>query len=273
MAIKQELSKLFSQISERPPLVHHITNVVTVNDCANATLSMGGKPVMADSPEEARDMAEMASSLVINIGTLSVSSNQAMIEAGEKATEKEIPIILDPVGAGATDFRTKQIQYLLKKTQPAVICGNMSEMLAIAGLESNGKGVDSGDRMEGARELAERLAKDYQTIIAITGPEDVISDGKQTYQLTNGNEWLSRVTGTGCMTTSLIGVFAGATQEYLTAAVAGVAVMGLAGETAFASLKEGEGIGTFKMRLFDALSLTTDQTLEKGMKLNALSNA
>lgn len=267
MDVKQELFNLFNKIAEMPPLVHHITNVVTVNDCANATLSIGGKPVMADSPLEAAEMVEMASSLVINIGTLSVDQNRAMIEAGKRASELNIAVLLDPVGAGATSLRTKHIHYLLKHVKPSVICGNMSEMLSIAGKNSKGKGVDSGDTMEDAVKLAEELARTYKTVIAITGPEDIISDGNITYKLSNGVEMLSRVTGTGCMTTSLIGVYASSTDNYFLSALAGVATMGLAGEKAYQSLEHEKGIGTFKVRLFDELSLMTAESLFKGIKI------
>ncbi|TCP24512.1 hydroxyethylthiazole kinase [Scopulibacillus darangshiensis] len=257
----------FQKINDQPPLVHHITNVVTVNDCANVTLALGGRPVMADSPEEAGEMVSMASSLVINIGTLHANSSKAMINAGLKANERGIPIIFDPVGVGATEYRKKTADYLLKKLRCSVICGNMSEMMAIAGEKTQARGVDSGDSMASAKKLASGLAAKLGATIAITGPRDVVSDGERTVSVANGHPMLANVTGTGCMTNSLIGVFAGSGNSPFDAAVAGIAAMGLAGEKAYQALCEGEGVGTFKVRLFDALSTLTPEEWQKGVQI------
>ncbi len=262
--IKNIISNL-EAVKEKSPLVHHITNYVTVNDCANIVLALGGSPVMADDIKEVEQMVSFASALVINIGTLNERTIEAMIKAGLKANELNIPVILDPVGVGATELRTETVKRLIAKIKFAVIRGNMSEIKITSGLDVEIKGVDSTASDVGAIEVAQNLAKKLNTVVAITGARDVITDGERVCLIDNGHKILSMVTGTGCMSTALIGAYAGGTKDYLVAAVAGIMSMGIAGEKAYESLSDKDGIGTFRMRLFDNIyNLSSVDFKERG---------
>ncbi|RYL88961.1 hydroxyethylthiazole kinase [Sporolactobacillus sp. THM7-4] len=265
MVSSSDLYQIFQKINDKHPMIHHITNTVTINDCANATLAVGGRPVMADSPEETAEMASLASALVINIGTLNEQTIAAMKAAGKSANEHHVPVIFDPVGAGATAYRKKTAMDLLSAFHADIICGNMSEIKVLAGLEARGRGVDSGDSMENADRLASELAERLGSIIAITGAVDVVSDGKRTVKLHNGDRKLADVTGTGCMTNSLIASYAGTANDSFKAAVGGIITMGLSGEKAACLLKETEGIGSFKVRLFDAFSTLAEEDFSKAV--------
>ncbi len=240
-------------VKSKSPLVHQITNYVTVNDCANVTLAIGGSPVMADDLEEAADMASLAQALVINIGTLNARTRASMLAAGKRARELGIPVILDPVGIGATKLRTDTVKTIIEEICPSVIRGNMSEIKCLAGFDVEIKGVDSiADDRQGAL-VARTLAKRLGCIVAITGKQDFVSDGTRTALIDNGHELLSKVTGTGCMTSALIGTYCGAIQDWYLGTVAGILTMGLAGEMAEHALIPGDGVGMFKVRLFDAI--------------------
>ncbi|AFQ43737.1 hydroxyethylthiazole kinase [Desulfosporosinus meridiei] len=267
MQIREKLSANLSLVKEKSPLIHHITNYVTVNDCANIVLAIGGSPVMADDLEEVEEMVGFASALVINIGTLNSRTIESMLSAGLKAKELGVPVILDPVGVGATKLRTNTAARLIQALKPEVIRGNMSEIKVLAGLEVAIKGVDSlADEQDGSV-VAKTLASELDSIIAITGKTDVVSDGKQVCLLDNGHQILADVTGTGCMTTSLVGTYCGVTKDYFSAAVAGITSMGLAGEIAHAALRHGEGIGTFRTRLFDSIYNLTPELLAREGKI------
>lgn len=265
MITTAELYSSFQEIRKTHPLIHHITNTVTINDCANATLAIGGRPVMADSLEEAAEMTSLAAALVINIGTLNDGTIAAMKEAGKSANRHHVPIIFDPVGAGATGYRRKTAFELLDTFHADIICGNMSEIKVLAGLEASGRGVDSGDSMDTADRLAAELAGRRHNVIAITGKVDVISDGRETVSLHNGDGRLADVTGTGCMTNSLIASFAGAGETPFNAAVGGIMTMGLSGEKSASLLQRFDGIGSFKVRLFDAFSTLNANDFSKGV--------
>jgi len=250
-------------VKGKSPLVHQITNYVTVNDCANVTLAIGGSPVMADDLDEAADMASLAQALVINIGTLNARTIASMLAAGKRARERGIPVILDPVGIGATKLRTNTVKIMIEEVCPTVIRGNMSEIKCLAGLDVAIKGVDStADEKHGAQ-VARQLAKQLRCIVAITGKQDIVSDGTRTTLIDNGHELLSKVTGTGCMTTALVGTYCGAIQDWYVGTVAGILTMGLAGEIAEHSLKTGDGIGMFKVRLFDAIFNLTPESMRR----------
>lgn len=267
MNMQEKLAAALSAVKEKSPLVHHLTNYVTVNDCANIVLAIGASPVMADELTEVEEMVSIASALVLNIGTLNARTIESMLAAGKKAKSLGIPVILDPVGVGATTLRTKTAEQIIKDVQPTVIRGNMSEIKVLAGLEVKTKGVDSIASEENAEAIAKKLASEWNCIIAITGKTDIVSDGTHVCRIDNGHPILSDVTGTGCMATSLIGSYCGATQDYLTATVAGIVSMGLAGELAQKSLTSQEGIGTFRMRLFDSIYNLTPESLAKGSKV------
>lgn len=256
--MNKEIEIALSSLREKKPLVHHITNYVTVNDCANITLAIGASPVMADSVDEVCDMVSISSSLVLNIGTINDTKLKAMILAAKKANELNIPIVLDPVGVGATPFRKKAVDDILNAAKISVIRGNLSEIKNIYGMEFKGKGVDAEENMgsiEEAKAVAKNLSKNLNTTIAITGATDIISDGKDIYSLSNGKSLMAKVTGTGCMCTSLIGCFLGATNAPLVSAVSAIAAMDIAGEIAYENLNKAiEGTSSYKMKIIDAIS-------------------
>ena len=274
MDIKTYIGNLLENVRERAPLVHHITNYVTVNDCANITLSIGASPVMADDINEVEAMTSISSSLVINIGTLNSRTVECMIKAGKKANEVGIPVILDPVGAGATPYRTKVAKTIMDNIELAVIRGNLSEIKTLYGINTKTKGVDSlydtsiKDELEKGKLLAKDFSKRVGSIIAITGAVDIVTDGKMIYTVENGHKIMSKITGTGCMCSSLIGAYLGTNEDNLLAALSGVVSMGISGELAYESLKEGEGTGTFKVRLMDNIYNLSKEVIEKRGKIN-----
>lgn len=248
-------AKLIDEIKNKTPLVHNITNYVTVNDCANAILAIGGSPVMADDQDEVEDIVSISSALVINIGTLNKRTIASMIVAAKKANGLKIPVILDPVGAGASRLRNKTVEYILSQIKVDVIRGNLSEVSFIAGLEVFTKGVDSAieDEKNDAMEISKLVSQKYSCIVAITGKEDIISDGTRFAKVSNGHKLLSKVTGTGCMTSALVASFCGITKDYYAAAITGITSMGISGEIAFE--KAGTiGTGSFHIHIIDAIS-------------------
>jgi hydroxyethylthiazole kinase len=249
------LADVLENLRSSSPLIHHITNAVTINDCANITLALGGSPVMADSPEEASEMAGFAGALVINMGTLHPSAILSMIEAGIRAREMGKPVIFDPVGAGATQFRRNTAEEILRKVRPSIIKGNASEIKFLAGEASNQRGVDSMDSE--ADQAAIALARSSGAIVAATGAIDTVTDGKSMYKIGGGTAMLGRITGTGCMTSSLVGCFCSVMSSHLFAAILGILAMKLAGEKAQKALKPGQGTGQFRINLFDAICLLT----------------
>jgi len=249
-----QISALFKEIRTKRTLVHHITNYVTVNDCANVVLAIGANPVMADDPLEVEDMVSICDALVINIGTLNERTVSSMIKAGKRANEKNIPVILDPVGVGATPFRFQTAESLLKEIRFSVIRGNMAEIKVIAGLHAKRAGVDSLEEEENGISIARTLAQKLGCVIAITGKVDVVSDGDVCYSIANGHTALTRLTGTGCMSSSLIGCFLGSSHHSLQSAIAGIVCMGIAGEMASYS----SGLGSFKVSLMDSIALMDD---------------
>ena len=261
---KQHLSGLFSLVRERRPLVHHITNYVTVNDCANITICAGGAPVMADAPEEAAEMAAIASSLVLNIGTLNAGQIESMILAGRMANERGIPIILDPVGAGATRFRTDTTKRLLNKLEITVLKGNAGEIGVIAGIEAGVRGVDSFGMSGDLLTIARGLAKTLGLTVAVSGATDIVTDGKRMLLVENGDPLMGSISGTGCMAASVIGVFCAESKKPVTAAAAALAAFGLAGEKAAAV---AQGPFSFKSALFDELKNLTPQDFAAGARI------
>lgn len=250
---KKVVGDLFTLVRKGNPLVHHITNAVTINDCANVTLAIGASPVMATSVEEVEEMVQLANALVLNIGTIQSETFSAMILAGKAANEKGIPVIFDPVGVGATTYRKKLAAELLEKVRVTIIRGNASEINSLVGGKGKTRGVDSMDNSLEAKELAVKAANLFSCVVVVSGKVDVVSDGKEIVQIENGDTWLTKVTGTGCMTTSLIGSFAGTTNDYFSASIAGMSAMSLAGERAKRNLPEGAGIGHFKVKLMDEI--------------------
>ena len=260
----KQYADLFARVREKRPLVHHITNYVTVNDCANITICAGGAPVMADAPEEAAEMAAVAGALVLNIGTLNAAQIESMILAGRMANERKIPVILDPVGAGATRFRTGSTRRLIDTLEITIIKGNAGEIGVIAGVEAKVRGVDShgvtGDMVTIARDLANTLG----ITVAVSGVTDIVTDGQKILLVDNGHPMMGSISGTGCMAASVTGTFAAESHDPVMATAAALAVFGLAGERAAAVAR---GPFTFKTALFDELANLTPQNLADGARI------
>lgn len=222
---------------------------------------------MADDAGEVEEMVGIASALVINIGTLNARTIEAMFLAGKKANQLGIPVVLDPVGAGATSLRTNTALKLLQEIKLAVLRGNMSEIKVMAGIDARTRGVDSAADSAGGEEIASRLAIRLGCTVAITGVRDIVSDGTRFGLIDNGRPLLAKISGTGCMATSLIGCYAGISADYYLAACAGLITMGLAGEKAADRLNPAEGVGSFKVKLMDGIDQLTPEDLLRDSKL------
>jgi hydroxyethylthiazole kinase len=245
-------------IRERKPLVHQITNYVVMNETANATLAIGALPVMAHAPQEVEEMASAASALVLNIGTLSDEWVEAMIAAGLAANAAGVPVVLDPVGAGATEYRTDTSRRLLDVLELAVVRGNSAEIATLAGRPAEIRGVEAVGA-SGGPDLAREAAKALGCVVAVTGPVDHVSDGESVNSVANGHELMGAVTGTGCMATAITGCFLGVQPHALTAATGALVAFGVAGEDAAVSAK---GPGSFHVALYDALYALDPETLD-----------
>lgn len=268
------MKECLENVRRKAPLVHNITNYVTVNDVANVILAIGASPIMADDREEVEEITSLCEGLNINIGTLNQRTIEAMHLAGKKANALQHKILLDPVGAGASALRTKTALSLMKEVHFDVIRGNVSEVKALALGSQSTKGVDA-DAADVVREenlpqmlsFAKKYAKSFGTIIAITGAIDLVTDGERAYVIRNGCQEMSRITGTGCQLSGLITAFLVANPDKaLEAVAAATCTMGLAGEIGKGRLLEGEGNATYRNRIIDAISLMTGEELEKGAK-------
>ncbi len=266
---KNQFQQLLARVRQKKPLIHQLTNQVTINDCANVTLAIGASPVMTASKHEVRDMVRLADALVVNFGTLNDDMYESMLIAGHTANNKGIPVVLDPVGAGATPYRTEKIREFLQKVRVAAIRGNISEIHALSSRSSTTRGVDAGDVAEDPQEIAGHAARIFSTVVAVTGVTDYISDGTTTYRLNNGDPALTSISGTGCMSTALIASFSAVCESRLHAAAAGVSVMSIAGEVAKKET-ENAGLGTYRVKLMDAISLFDSRSLYDRMKLTEI---
>jgi hydroxyethylthiazole kinase len=243
---------MLSQIKQKKPLIHHITNYVVANETANLTLCLGALPVMAQSIDEVEEMVSIASALVLNIGTLDKPLIDSMIKAGRKANELNIPIVLDPVGAGATTLRTNSSKKLLAEFQIDIIRGNAAEVATLAGIKAEVRGVESMSGNESAKEAALSLNKSTSAVIAVTGKEDiVVADGK-TALIANGHPMLGAVTGTGCMSTTAVATFCSISENNFDGCIAGLVAFGIAGEKA--ARGNINKPGSFHAALYDAVS-------------------
>ena len=253
---------------ERKPLVHQITNYVVMNETANATLAIGALPVMAHAGEEVEEMAGLASALVLNIGTLSPHWVEAMLLAGGAATARGIPVVLDPVGAGATAYRTATARRILDVVGVTVLRGNPGEVATLVGADAEVRGVESiGAGLEAA-ELARTAARRLDVVASVTGAVDHVSDGDRVLAVANGHELLASVTGTGCMSSALTGCFLAAKPDApLEAAAEALAAFGVAAEDAALG---ASGPGTFHARLYDALYDLDPETLDGRTRVEEL---
>jgi hydroxyethylthiazole kinase len=248
-------------IRERKPLVHQITNYVVMNETANATIALGALPVMAHAIEEVEELASIAGALVINIGTLSKHWIEAMLLAATAANRAGVPVVLDPVGAGATKLRTETATRLLVEAEIAVVRGNAAEVATLAGRRAEIRGVESISTGVSGAELAQSAASGLGCVVAVTGPVDHVSDGDRVLALANGHELLGTVTGTGCMSSAITGCFlAVAPDRPLEAAAEALVAFGVAGEDAAQGAK---GPGSFHVNLYDALYNLDPGTLDE----------
>ena len=252
-------------IRERKPLVHQITNYVVMNETANATLALGALPVMAHAREEVEEMAALAGALVLNIGTLSPAWVEAMLAAGRAANSAGVPVVLDPVGAGATSYRTETARRLLQEIDVAVVRGNAAEIATLAGRDAEIRGVESIGASDSAAELAGAAARELGTVVAVTGAVDQVSDGEQTVAVANGHPLLATITGSGCMATAITGCFVAVRPDTpLAAAAEALVAFGVAGEDA---AHEARGPGSFHVALYDALHALDPAVLDERAKL------
>jgi hydroxyethylthiazole kinase len=248
------------ELRERKPLVHQITNYVVMNETANATLALGALPVMAHAPEEVEEMVGLASALVLNIGTLSEHWIEAMLLAGRAAGERGIPVVLDPVGAGATAYRTDTARRILDQVRVTVLRGNAGEVATLVGTDAEVRGVESMSIGLEPAALARQAARGLGVVVSVTGPMDNVSDGERSLAVRNGHPLLAAVTGTGCISSALTGCFVAAKpEEPLEAAAEALAALGVAAEDAAA---EAGGPGTFHARLYDALAALDPDALD-----------
>ncbi len=268
------LKKSLEKVKTKTPLIHNITNYVTVNDCANALLACGGSPIMSDDINEVEEITSICGGLNINIGTLNSRTIESMLSAGKKANELGHTVVLDPVGAGASELRTSTAMRLLDEVKFDVIRGNISEIKTLAGFSSSTQGVDANiadkiteDSLDNAVAFAKNYAERTGSIIAITGAIDIVCDSKKAYCIRNGHPMMSSVTGTGCMLSAITAAYVTANpEEKLEATAAAVCAMGLAGEIAHSRLGKLDGNSSYRNYIIDAIYNMTSEQLEEGAK-------
>lgn len=261
-----EINKLIRDldlIRRNSPLIHSITNYVVMNNTANALLAIGASPVMAHAKNEVVEMVNIASALVINIGTLDDQWVESMLIAGKAALANSIPVILDPVGAGATTYRTNICNQLIEECRPAIIRGNASEIIALCGNAAQTKGVDSINTSDSAIESAKKLASTTKAIVVISGQTDYITDGIRVEEIYNGHILMARVTGMGCTATAIVGAFAAVNPDQLEAATHAMAVMGVVGEIA---ANKSYGNGSMQVNFLDELCNIDAEGIRKHIK-------
>ena len=267
-------SKIFSNVREKSPLIHNITNYVTVNDVANIILACGASPIMSDDESEVEEITSICGGLNINIGTLSKNTIPSMFLAGKKANSLGHKVLLDPVGAGASKLRTQTAVSLISEIKFDVIRGNISEIKTLALGSGTTKGVDADvsdavtdSNLEKSIEFVKDFAKKMDCVVAITGAIDLVSDGKKCFVIRNGKAEMGKITGTGCQLSGMMTAFIVANPEnVLEAAAASVCAMGLAGELGWKKMQNGEGNSTYRNRIIDAIYNMNGEQLEAGAK-------
>lgn len=249
-------------IRETKPLIHHITNWVTIYDSANMTRVFGALPVMAHAPEECAEMTRISSALVLNIGTLTSEIIDSIILSAAAANEKKIPVVLDAVGVGATKFRDEMAAKILGSVRIDIIKGNYSEIAKLAGENARTKGVEATSIDGDPERIAKELAKLSSSVVVMTGKEDIISDGKRIFLVKNGHEYMGSIVGTGCMAASIIGSFAAVNPDYCEASRDALCYFGVAGELA---AEKSKGPGSFKVNLYDEVFNLSDEKVKSMM--------
>ena len=261
-------------VKKSAPLIHNITNYVTVNDVANVLLACGGSPIMSDEPDDVAEITSICGGLNINIGTLNKRTIEAMLISGAKANELGHIVLLDPVGAGASALRTDTALRIMEKIKLDIIRGNISEIKTLALGSGTTKGVDADaadtvteENLDQMIAFAKGFATETGAIVAITGAIDLVADSEQCYVIRNGRSEMSRITGTGCQLSGLATAYAVANPDHKTEAVAAaVCVMGLAGEIGVANMQKGEGNSSLRNRIIDAIYNMDAETLNRGAK-------
>lgn len=259
-----EAAAIFASIRGQRPLIHQITNFVVMNTTANITLCAGALPVMAHAVEEVEEMAGAAAALVLNIGTLWPEQVRAMRLAANCANRRGIPVVLDPVGAGATRLRTEAALSLLRDTKIDIVRGNAAEVAALAGMAAQISGVESIGTAADTVQIAVACARKYGCVAVVTGVVDVVTDGNRLMRVSNGHALMAAVTGTGCMSTAVVASCAAIEKDRVKAAGAALAAYGLAGEIAATRAK---GPGSFQVELFDSLAALDEETMRRGMRI------
>ncbi|MCD4846771.1 MAG: hydroxyethylthiazole kinase [Candidatus Aegiribacteria sp.] len=254
-------------IREHHPMVHHITNSVVMNFTANVTLCMGAAPVMAPCIDESSEMVQYAGALLLNIGTLNPALIDSMIAAGKRANELGIPVVLDPVGAGATKLRTDSANRIIRELEISIVRGNAGEILSLAGEDGKVRGVDSMDTIDDRVEIISSLALETGWVIAVTGSTDVVTDGTRTIGISNGHPIMGRVTGTGCAATTAVACYTAVVKDCFEAAAGALISFGIAGECAAEKCK---GPGTFVPVLLDALADLDEETIGRRTRAEVL---
>ncbi len=267
MLSADSISAALADVRARRPLVHSITNFVVMNETANALLCLGGLPIMSHAVEEVAEMAAIAGALVLNIGTLQPDWIDAMVVAGKRANELGIPVILDPVGAGATTLRTESSKRLLEDVSVSVVRGNKGEIAALAGVDSVVMGVESISASATSDEIAEQFVRARGCCVAVTGPVDVVHDGRLTAHISNGHEMMGKLVGTGCMSDVIVAAFAAVEPDPFKAACGGLVTFGIAGEMAAGI--SGDRPGTFHVELYNALHAVGSEHVARLAKLEA----
>ena len=265
------LKEMLEQVRKTAPLIHNITNYVTANDCANILLACGGSPIMADAPEEVEEIQRRCDGLHLNLGTLNTGRISSMLLAGQCANTLGHPVVLDPVGVGASRLRTETAGKLIRQMQFAAIRGNISEIKTLAGLNSDTQGVDASvadavteKTIHNVLSFAGRLSAQTGAVIAITGSKDLVADRDRAFVICNGRPEMRKITGTGCMLSAMIAAYLAANpNDPLTATAAAVCTMGVCGEIAFSHLRPEEGNATYRNRILDAVCYLDGEVLEQ----------
>jgi hydroxyethylthiazole kinase len=261
----QDIYQNLEEVRRQGPLVHNITNYVAMNLTANALLAVGASPIMAHAPEEVEDLVNIAAALVINIGTLSGPWVQSMLKAALQAEKKGIPIIYDPVGAGATPFRTRTIIELIQAVPPTILRGNASEILAVADDNAKTKGVDSTATTDTALNCARVLCNQIKCVVCVSGETDYIVAKKSVTMIKNGHALMPKITGLGCTASALCAAFAAVNPDYFAATIAAMAVMGIAGEIA---AEKSKGPASMQVLFLDALFNLTGEEIGQRLKIS-----
>lgn len=270
----KDLVSLQQEIREKKPLVHCITNPISINDCANIILAVGAKPIMAEHPEEVSRITALSSALAVNLGNITDVRLASMEIAGHSAQNNRIPAIIDLVGIACSDLRLEFAKKFIRNCRPAIIKGNISELKALAEVENDAKGIDAGENdaiskagITATLELLQKLAKQSGAVIVATGATDLITDGKRSFLGENGTEMLANITGTGCMLNALTAAYLASGKDTLSAGLAAISTMGISGELA---VKESHGPGTFRAALLDQVYSLTETQFKSRLRLSEI---